>query len=278
MEIDYKNLCKEVCLLAMEVGDYLKEQRCNINILDVETKGVHDYVTQFDKESERRIVARLKELVPEAGFIAEEGTAGCSGEEELVWIVDPLDGTTNFIHALPVTCVSIGLRQANEMVVGVVYELWAKECFYAFKGGDAYMNGNPIHVSAAASMNDSLIATGFPYTNFDRMTQYMRYLEWTMKNTHGVRRMGSAAADLVYVACGRFDGFYEYGLKPYDVAAGAFIVERAGGHVCDFCGGDNWLFGAEMVASNDANFVEFKRSIHKYLAPTSGLKDILSKH
>lgn len=261
--IDYKALCKEVCLLAMEVGEYLREQRSGIEGMAVETKGVHDYVTQFDKESERRIVQRLKELMPEAGFIAEEGTEGRTGDEEFVWIVDPLDGTTNYIHGLPVTCVSIGLRRSDTMVLGVVYELWAKECFYAFEGGAAYMNGSPIHVSAAATMNDALIATGFPYTNFDRMPQYMRYLEWTMRNTHGVRRMGSAAADLVYVACGRFDGFYEYGLKPYDVAAGAFIVERAGGKVCDFSGGDNWLFGAEMVASNAALFAEFKHSIHK---------------
>ncbi len=278
-EIDYKALCKDVCLLAMEVGDYLREQRLQIGEIAKETKGVHDYVTQFDKESERRIVARLKELLPQSGFIAEEGTATHQGDEEMVWIVDPLDGTTNFIHGLPVTCVSIGLRQGEEMVMGVVYELWNKECFYAYKGGAAYLNGKPIHVSNAPTMNDALIATGFPYTDFGRLPQYMKYLEWTMRQTHGLRRMGSAAADLVYVACGRFDGFYEYGLKPYDVAAGAFIVQQAGGKVCDFEGGDQWLFGGEMVASNAALFVEFRNSIKKYMNHTvSGLHQFVKKH
>lgn len=278
-EIDYKALCKDVCLLAMEVGDFLREQRQQINEIAKESKGVHDYVTQFDKESERRIVARLKELLPQSGFIAEEGTATLQGNEDLIWIVDPLDGTTNYIHGLNVTCVSIGLRQGEEMVLGVVYELWNKECFYAYKGGDSYLNGHPIHVSKAATMNDSLIATGFPYTDFGRMPQYMRYLEWTMRNTHGVRRLGSAAADLVYVACGRVDGFYEYGLKPYDVAAGAFIVMQAGGKVCDFEGGGNWLFGGEMVASNDLLFPEFRTSIKKFLCqPVGGLQQFMKKH
>lgn len=264
--MDYKELCHQVCQLAVEVGDFLRDQRLQIPSLNIETKGVHDYVTQFDKESERRIVSRLQQLLPQAGFIAEEGTATRTGDEEFVWIIDPLDGTTNYIHALPVTCVSIGLRQGNEMVLGVVYELWARECFYASKGGEgAFLNGNPISVSSASRMNDSLIATGFPYTNFARMPQYMRYLEWTMKNTHGVRRLGSAAADLVYTACGRCDGFYEYGLKPYDVAAGAFIVEMAGGKVSDFSGGDNWLFGAEIIASNPYLFPEMQSSLARFM-------------
>lgn len=265
MELDYKQLCHQVCLLAMDAGDYLREERIKTNALAVETKGMHDYVTQFDKESERRIVARLKELLPESGFIAEEGTATRTGEENLVWIVDPLDGTTNFIHGLQTTCVSIALREGEEIVLGVVYEMWAKECFYSYCGGEAYLNGQPIHVSKVPTLNDALIATGFPYTDFNRMPQYMRYLEWTMRNTHGVRRFGSAAADLAYVACGRVDGFYEYGLKPYDVAAGAFLVRQAGGEVCDFNYGDNWLFGGEIVASNITLFEEFRTSIAVYL-------------
>ncbi|MCF0211613.1 MAG: inositol monophosphatase [Bacteroidales bacterium] len=270
--MDYKELCHQVCLLAMEVGDYLREERLGIEALAVEAKGVHDYVTQFDKESERRIVERLRALLPESGFIAEEGTASQKGGEKYVWIVDPLDGTTNFIHGLPVTCVSIGLREGKEMAMGVVYELWAKECFYAYKGSEgAYLNGKAIHVSAAQRMNDSMIATGFPYTQFDRMPQYMRYLEWTMRNTHGVRRLGSAAADLVYTACGRCDGFYEYGLKPYDVAAGAYIVERAGGKVSDFEGEDNWLFGGEIIASNPLIFEEMRQSLHSHLSKPQGI-------
>lgn len=269
---DYKLLCQQVCTLAREVGEYLLQERTHIQSVEKQTKGIHDYVTAFDKESERRIVSRLKELLPESGFIAEEGSAGKTGTEPYVWIVDPLDGTTNYIHGLPITCVSIGLYQnldnnKGKMVMGVIYELWAKECFYAYEGGEgAFCNGKPIHVSTPAKMNDSLIATGFPYTNFSRMKQYIELLEWTMRNTHGVRRLGSAAADLAYVACGRVDGFYEYDLKPYDVAAGAYIVEMAGGHVCDFEGGDNWLFGREIVAANAHLFPELKTVVHDYLA------------
>ena len=271
---DYKQICKEVCLLAMSVGDYQKSERQKITRPDTETKGVHDYVTQFDKESERRIVKRLSELLPGSGFIAEEGTASGDGDGVYKWIVDPLDGTTNYIHGLRCSCVSIALQEKGETVVGVVYEIWAGECFYAYKGADgAYLNGSPISTSTTTRLDDALIATGFPYTNFDRIMQYMRLLRWTMENTHGVRRMGSAAADLVYVACGRFDGFYEYGLKPYDVAAGAFIVQQAGGKVADFAGGNNWLFGGEITANCAGIHNEFVDTLHRYMfKPLASLK------
>lgn len=259
-----KDICHNVVELAEEIGDFLLEERKKLNgAVTSEAKGVHDYVTRFDRESERRIVERLRRLLPESDFIAEEGTAGSTGRARYTWIIDPLDGTTNYIHGLAPTCVSIGLKdnllsyESNRpvMVVGVVNEIWAKECFAACSEQDgAFLNGNAIGVSKAATVNDSLIATGFPYTNFSRMEQYMRFLEWTMRNTHGVRRLGSAAADLVYTACGRVDGFYEYGLKPYDVAAGAYIVEKAGGKVGDFGGGVNWLMGGEIVATNQFIF------------------------
>lgn len=268
---DYLSLCQQVCDLARSVGQYLREERLKIHSVSSESKGIHDYVTAFDKESERRIVSRLQQLLHESGFIAEEGTAGNTGSEPYLWIVDPLDGTTNYIHGLPITCVSIGLYQPDghgkgRMVMGVVYELWADECFYACDGVDgAFLNGHPISVTTVSQMNDSLIATGFPYTNFSRMRQYMDFLEWTMRNTHGVRRLGSAAADLAYVACGRVDGFYEYDLKPYDVAAGAYLVEKAGGRISDFSAGDNWLFGREMVAANAALFPQLIAQVKHFL-------------
>lgn len=263
--MDYQELCKEVCRLATQVGDFLREERLKLSSIAKESKGVHDYVTRFDKESERRIVARLKELLPQSGFIAEEGTATSRGEEPYIWIVDPLDGTTNYIHSLAPTCVSIGLKEPQGITLGVVYEIWRKECFYAY-GEGAFLNGERIHVSEAPTVGDSLLATGFPYTNFARMDGYMKLLEWTMRNSHGVRRLGSAAADLVYTACGRTDAFYEYGLKPYDVAAGAFIVEQAGGKVCDFGGGNNWLFGQEMIAANALVFDEMKHVVGEFLS------------
>lgn len=254
-----KEICYEVGELAREVGQWLVSERRQAGSVAAESKGLHDYVTRFDKESERRIVQRLRQLLPDSGFIAEEGTAGTSGRERYTWIVDPIDGTTNFIHAFPPTCISIALQdnlhsyeqRRPVMVVGVVHELWADECFSACADQDgAFMNGNAIVVSKAADLNASLIATGFPYKDFGKLAAYMRMLEWTMTGTHGVRRLGSAAADLAYVACGRADGFYEYGLKPYDVAAGAFIVQKAGGCTGDFSGGNNWLHGGEMVATN----------------------------
>lgn len=262
---DYKQLCKEVCTLAIETGDYLCDERRKINDMAVETKGIHDYVTQFDKESERRLVTRLSALLPQSGFIAEEGTATHDGHEPYLWIVDPLDGTTNFIHGLRTTCISIALQEGGETVLGVVYEIWDQECFYAYKGGAAYLNGKELHVSQAAAMDDALIATGFPFTNFSRMSQYMRFLEWTMRHTHGVRRLGSAAADLAYTACGRVDGFFEYGLKPYDVAAGAFLVQQAGGKVYDFYGGDGWLMGGEIVACGPALYAEFGEALAAFM-------------
>lgn len=269
-----KQLCREVCGLAAEVGTFLAEERRKLSdAVTAEAKGIHNYVTRFDKESERRIVSRLRQLLPDSGFIAEEGTATSTGRERFTWIVDPLDGTTNYIHGFAPTCVSIGLQdnQLSEeqgrpvMCVGVVYEIWAQECFSACADEEgAFLNGNAIAVSHAGRMDDALVATGFPYTDFSRMRQYMDFLEWTMRNTHGVRRLGSAAADLVYTACGRVDAFYEYGLKPYDVAGGAYIVEKAGGRNSDFGGGDNWLFGGEIISCNGLLFDELTAAVQEF--------------
>ncbi len=270
--MELQHLCQSVCSLATEVGEYLRTERLRLASVASEAKGIHDYVTAFDKESERRIVARLRELLPDSGFIAEEGTATQNGQERYLWIVDPLDGTTNYIHGVRTTCISIALYErqpdgSGRMVLGVVNEIWAHECFYSYRGADgAFLNGQPIHVSAAAQMADSLIATGFPYVDFSRLDGYMDFLRWTMRNTHGVRRFGSAAADLAYVACGRVDGFYEYALKPYDVAAGAFLVQQAGGAVGDFSGGDNWLFGGEIVAAGAALYPSLQGQLAQFLA------------
>lgn len=250
--------------MATEAGSFIYGRINSIAPVDVETKGRHNFVTEVDKATEVMIIERLKNLVPGAGFIAEEGTLTERGEV-FNWVIDPLDGTTNFIHGAPPVAVSIALIEQNRPVVGVVYEIWLKEAFYAWKDSKAYLNGNEIHVSAAAEIKDSLIATGFPYHNFDRISQYMETIDYFFNNTHGVRRLGSAATDLAYVACGRFDGFYEYNLSPWDVAAGALIVMQAGGKITDFKGGDNYLFGREVVSGNALMFESFLKDVARFM-------------
>ena len=244
-----KHLCLFTCDIARSAGKFMAEERKNFDPLRIETKGLHDLVSYVDRTSEQRIVAGLREVLPESGFIAEEGTSTKQGER-YNWVIDPLDGTTNFIQGVPVYAVSIGLMEYDELVLGVVYEVGRDECFYAWKDGGAFLNGNPIKVSERNDIHDALLATGFPYNDFSKLDEYLELLKWTMTNARGVRRLGSAATDLAYVACGRFDSFWEYDLKPWDVAAGALIVKEAGGVVTDFSGKNDYIFGGEIIASN----------------------------
>ena len=247
----------KVKLLSLQVGDFIRTESKKFKISSIEQKGLNDLVSYVDKEAERQLVYGLKSIIPNSGFIAEEGTAE-SKSEEYIWIVDPLDGTTNFIHGLPIYSISIALMYKEELILGLVYEINKEELFYAHKNGGAYLNDSPIHVSSVADLRDSLLATGFPYHNFDRLETYMEILTHFMKHTHGLRRMGSAAVDLAYVACGRFEGFFEYNLNAWDVAGGAFIVKEAGGVVTDFEGGSDYLFGRSVIASGSVSSKLFK--------------------
>ena len=255
--MDYKEICLHVAELASNVGAYVKQERQKFNTSGIETKGKNDFVTYVDKASEERIVEGLSKILPEAGFIAEEKTSIKRGER-YNWIIDPIDGTTNFIHGLPPHAISIALQYDSELVIGVVHEIALNESFYAWKDGGAYLNGNPIHVSKNKTVTDSLIATGFPYSDYTRMDAFIETMKYFFTNSHGLRRIGSAATDLAYVACGRFDAFYEYALKPWDVAAGAVLVKEAGGCICDFSGGDTYLYGGELISSNSLVFDEMK--------------------
>ena len=246
----YKELTLATCEIARRAGGFMANERKTFDDAKIENKGLHDLVSYVDKESEKMIIEELQKLLPESGFIAEEGTSQKRGER-FNWVIDPLDGTTNYIHGIPVYSVSIALLDGDELVVGVVYEVGHDESFYAWKNGGAFLNGQPIQVSNRAEIQNSLLATGFPYNNFEKMESYLKTLHWAMKNARGVRRLGSAAADLVYVACGRFDAFWENDLKAWDVAAGIVIVKEAGGKVTDSSGGNNYLFGGEIVASNN---------------------------
>ena len=264
--IDYERVCLQVCETAKHAGGFIRNEAIEFSAKSVEVKGLHNFVSYVDKGAEKMIVDRLHEIFPEAGFIAEEGTNTVRGER-FDWVIDPLDGTTNFIHGLPPHSVSIGLLDNNSPVLGVVYEIALNECFYAWKDSPAYLNGKEIHVSDRAKVQDTLIATGFPYCDYQLMRPYINCLEYFLRNSHGVRRLGSAAVDLAYVACGRFDAFYEYGLNPWDVVGGAFIVQQAGGMLSDFSGKDNFIFGKELIAANNAIFNEFLTTVQRFLKP-----------
>ncbi len=258
MVIEYAAICRRVVDISREMGNFLRREIERLKEEDIEVKSLNNFVTYIDKETEERLVKALGELLPQAGFIAEEKDYG-KLSNEYNWIIDPLDGTTNYIHGVPAYCISIALQYKKEIVIGVIHEPNLNETFYAWQGSGAFLNGEKISVSTKKRLKDSLIATGFPYHDYSQMENYMKTFHYLMRHSHGVRRLGSAALDLAYVACGRYDGFYEYGLSPWDVAAGSLIVQQAGGEVSDFSGGDNFIFGKEIVSSNGNIFEEFVR-------------------
>lgn len=258
--INLEKLCTEVLHICKVTGTFIKNQQTKLKEDSVKEKDTHSYVTFVDTSAEEMIVSQLKELLPEAAFLTEEETVE-QESKEYTWIIDPLDGTTNYIHGLTPYAISIALTRNNNVVLGVIHEIGLNETFYTWEGGKSYMNGKVISVSRALSIADSLIATGFPYYDYKRINPFLQTLSTFMQKSHGVRRLGSAATDLAYVACGRFDAFYEYSLNPWDVAAGALIVQNAGGRVCDFKGEDNYIFGKEIIATNANVFSEFQSII-----------------
>lgn len=239
----------ELSVLVRQTGKFILDSQRTFKPENIEMKGFNDLVSYVDKEAEMQIVEGCRKILPGSGFITEEGTARDEGNE-YTWIIDPLDGTTNFIHGLPAYCVSVALLKEDKLLIGAVYEPNRDELFYAIKGNGAYCNDRKIYVSNKKKLGECLLATGFPYYDFGKMNTYLQILNDFMQSTHGLRRIGSAAIDLVYVACGRFEGFFEYNLNAWDVAAGALIVQEAGGCVTDFSGGDDFLFGREMIAAS----------------------------
>jgi len=232
--------------IAREAGAILREEFDRP--AEISYKGDVDIVTQADKRSEKAIVTRLTEFFPEHSIAAEEGT-GHEGKSEFRWHVDPLDGTTNFAHGYPCFCVSIALAQRDTLLAAVVFNPFYNELFAAARGQGATLNGKPIHVSRMASVSTSLLCTGFPVQNRQLSPNLQFYGDFTMRS-HGVRRDGSAALDLASVAAGRFEGFWEFGLKPWDTAAGVLLIEEAGGKVSDFAGEPYRLGGPVILATN----------------------------
>ncbi|HMF90906.1 MAG TPA: inositol monophosphatase family protein [Candidatus Angelobacter sp.] len=231
--------------LAREAGSLLLSYFGRVS---VEYKGEVDLVTQADRSSEKLIVERIRKQWPEHDLIGEEGSRRETGSD-FRWYIDPLDGTTNFAHGYPVFCVSLALDHRGQRIAGVVYDPCREEMFTAAVGGGARLNGRAIHVSKTARLAESLIATGFPSHKRHKNPNIHFYHQLTLRS-HGVRRAGSAALDLCYVACGRFDGFWEFNLNPWDTAAGVLIVGEAGGKVTDFGGGAFAIESREVLASN----------------------------
>ncbi len=262
--MNYEEICKAVIALTKKTGAYIAAERALFSKENIEVKGKANFVTHVDKTAEQQLVDGLSLILPEAGFIAEEGTSEKRGKH-FNWVVDPLDGTTNFIHGTPPYAISIALMKNDKVVAGVVYEITLNECFYAWEGSPAYLNGKEISVSDASTTKDALVATGFPYYDFSQLDNYIELMKYIMHHSHGIRRLGSAATDLAYVAAGRYDAFWEYGLNAWDVAAGTFILQQAGGRITDFNGNDNFIFGKEIVAANAAYFPEFHEIVYKFL-------------
>lgn len=249
--LDLENLCTEVQLIARNAGAFLKEERKKFDRGRVEEKSAHNYVSYVDKESERRLIEQLSALVPEAGFIAEEGS-GSLTDETYCWVVDPLDGTSNYIHDIAPYCVSIALRNRDEILLGVVYEVCRDECFYAWKGSKAYLDGKEIHVSDVSDLDEAFISLGFPYNSDAYHPVALHLVDKLYGFAGGTRLMGAAAAEISYIAAGRFEARIEAYLGPWDVAAAALILMQAGGKITDFSNGPDWQSGYQAIATNGA--------------------------
>jgi myo-inositol-1(or 4)-monophosphatase len=240
-------MMNQISSLLRTIGEFQLAEQQKVKHSDVSEKSLNQLVSYVDIESEKMLVEGLLKITPDAGFLTEEETTSIRNEEQY-WIIDPIDGTTNYLFGHTKFCISIALYENQKPVYAAVYVPADDELFSADATG-AYLNGTKFTCSNR-SLIDSLLATGFPYYNFDEMDAYLSLLNKLMKTTKGIRRMGSAAIDLAYTAIGRFDGFFELNLSPWDVAGGAYIVQQAGGIVSDFQETKNFVFGTSIVAGN----------------------------
>lgn len=247
--IDLKALTIQVCEVAREAGAYQKQEQARLHEEQVEQKHSHDYVSYVDKESERMIVSRLKKLLPEAGFITEEGTEkrqSCSYQ----WVVDPLDGTTNYVHGYHSYAVCIGLRNATEALLGVVYDVCLNECFYAWKGGGAWLDHTSIHVNSHHDFTQALLGIELPYDADDYRSTALHLISHFYGLCGGIRMNGSAALAICNVACGRFDGWMERGIGLWDHTASSAILLEAGGRITRYDGNPDYIDHGDIIASN----------------------------
>lgn len=253
---------KPLSKIVVEVANWVREQALDFDSARVEFKGNNDLVSHVDQKAQQMLVEKLSGLLPGSGFLTEEDIT----EDEIrqyTWVIDPLDGTTNYVHGLPVFSVSVSLKQEDRIVLGAIAEPNLNEVFTAFLGGGARLNGKPIRTSVTSALKDALLATGFPYYDYSRLESYLELLKQFILSTRGVRRFGSAAVDLAYTAVGRFDGFYEYGLNEWDVSAGALILTEAGGKVSCWNDSPQFVETKTILATNSHLHWEMLREIKK---------------
>ncbi|MBI4489239.1 MAG: inositol monophosphatase [Deltaproteobacteria bacterium] len=233
---------------AMSAGELIRENW--LRTKQIHYKSTIDLVTTVDREAEARIIQVLQKHFPHHSILAEEQTAIVGTQSDYHWIIDPLDGTTNFAHAYPHFSISIALEREGEIILGLVYDPLREESFKATKGQGTFLNGNQIHTSNVAELDKALLATGFPYDRRENANFYLSFFEAFLVHSQGIRRNGSAALDLCYLACGRVDGFWEFKLHPWDTAAGSLIVQEAGGTLSDFSGNEFSIWGDETLGAN----------------------------
>ena len=238
---------------ARRAGSIINRASLDGGGLKIRSKQANDFVTQVDDAAEQAIIETVRKAYPAHGFLAEESGRSAGGEE-YVWIIDPLDGTTNFIHGFPQYCVSIGVQHRGALAHAVVYDPGRNELFTASRGGGAFLNDRRIRVSKCTHLKDALVGTGFPFKELSRLDLYAKQLRTLMQGSAGVRRAGAAALDFAYVACGRLDAFWEMGLSAWDMAAGSLLVQEAGGLVGDLAGEQSYMRSGDVCAATPRVF------------------------
>ena len=250
---------------ARRAGNLINRAARDLDRLTVTAKGPKDFVSEVDRAAEAAIVETLLDAYPDHAILAEEGTAqGRNAEAENVWIIDPLDGTTNFLHGFPQYCVSVALAQKGQVTQGVIYDPVRNDLFTATRGRGAFLNDRRIRVSRRAHLRDCLIGTGFPFRDGSYLDTYLRMMKTMIEHTAGLRRPGAAALDLAYVAAGFYDGFWEVGLNPWDVAAGSLLVLEAGGLIGDLSGEGDYLHGGQLIAATPKIFAQMVSALAPY--------------
>lgn len=247
---------------ARKAGAVITRSLDRVDTLRVSTKSDNEFVSEVDRQAEAAIIDTLRKAYPHHAFLGEE--SGSQGSSDFVWIIDPLDGTTNFLHGFPQFSVSIALQLRGRLEVGVIWDPMRQEMFTASRGDGATLNERRIRVSKRRGLEGALLGTGFPYRDLGRLEPYMDVFKELVGKTAGIRRPGSAALDLAYVAAGRYDGFWEYALKPWDLAAGMLMVREAGGYVKDFKGGDDCLDTGDIVAGGEKVYKDIAALIAKH--------------